>query len=111
MADYDVLVLGSGPGGYVAGIRAGQLGMKAVVIERSEVGGVCLNWGCIPSKALLRNAEVLSLFQHASDFGISVDNLRYDFGKAIDRSREVVKRLTTGISYLLKKNQMFVLYV
>ena len=98
------MVLGSGPGGYVAAIRAGQLGLKTAVVEADEIGGICLNWGCIPSKALLRNAEVLSLFQHAEDFGISVDNLRYDFGKAIDRSREVVKRLTTGVPFLLKKN-------
>ena len=104
MADYNVVVLGSGPGGYVAAIRAGQLGMKTAVVERAELGGVCLNWGCIPSKALLRNAEVLSLFQHAANFGITVDNLRYDFGQAIDRSREVVKRLTQGVGFLLKKN-------
>ena len=105
MPDYDVVVLGSGPGGYVAAIRAGQLGLKPAVVEADEIGGICLNWGCIPSKALLRNAEVLSLFQHAEDFGISVDNLQYDFGKAIDRSREVVKRLTTGVGFLLKKNK------
>ena len=106
MSDYELVVLGSGPGGYVAAIRAGQLGMRTAVVERAEVGGICLNWGCIPSKALLRNAEVLSLFQHAADFGISVDNLRYDFGAAIDRSREVVKRLTSGVAYLLKKNKV-----
>ena len=105
MPDYDVVVLGSGPGGYVAAIRAGQLGLKTAVVEADEIGGICLNWGCIPSKALLRNAEVLSLFQHAEDFGISVDNLQYDFGKAIYRSREVVKRLTTGVGFLLKKNK------
>ena len=106
MSDYDVIVIGSGPGGYVAAIRAGQLGMKTAVVERAEVGGVCLNWGCIPSKALLRNAEVLGLFQRAADFGISVDNLRYDFSAAIDRSRKVVERLTSGVSYLLKKNDV-----
>ena len=106
MSDYDVIVIGSGPGGYVAAIRAAQLGMKTAVVERAEVGGVCLNWGCIPSKALLRNAEVLGLFQRAADFGISVDNLRYDFSAAIDRSRKVVERLTSGVSYLLKKNDV-----
>ena len=106
MSDYELVVLGSGPGGYVAAIRAAQLGMRTAVVERAEVGGICLNWGCIPSKALLRNAEVLSLFQHAADFGISVDNLRYDFGAAIDRSREVVKRLTGGVAFLLKKNKV-----
>ena len=99
-------MLGAGPGGYVAAIRAGQLGMKAAVVERDEVGGICLNWGCIPSKALLRNAEVLNLVRDAKTFGISFDNLRYDFGVAIDRSRQVVKRLTGGVELLLKKNKV-----
>ena len=105
-ADYDVAVLGSGPGGYVAAIRAGQLGMKAVVVERDALGGVCLNWGCIPSKALLRNAEVLNLVQNAGEYGISVERVRPDFGKAIDRSRGVVDRLTRGIAMLLRKNKV-----
>ena len=104
MADFDVVVVGSGPGGYVAAIRAGQLGLRTAIVEKAEVGGVCLNWGCIPSKAILRNAEVASLVQHADDFGISFDNVRYDFSKAIDRSRQVVKRLTSGVAYLLKRN-------
>ena len=89
-AEYDVVIIGGGPGGYVAAIRAGQLGLKTAMVEWDEVGGICLNWGCIPSKALLRNAEVLTLFQRAEEFGISFDNLRYDFGKAISRSRTVV---------------------
>lgn len=105
-SEYDVVVIGAGPGGYVAAIRAGQLGMKAAVVEADEVGGVCLNWGCIPSKALLRNAEVLSLFKRASDFGISYENLSYDFGAAITRSRRVVRRLTTGVKSLLRKNNV-----
>jgi dihydrolipoamide dehydrogenase len=105
-ADYDVVIIGGGPGGYVAAIRAGQLGLKTALVERDEVGGICLNWGCIPSKALLRNAEVLTLFQRAEEFGISFDNLRYDFGKAISRSRTVVKRLTSGVESLLKKNKV-----
>ena len=105
-ADYDVAVLGSGPGGYVAAIRAGQLGMKTVVVERDALGGICLNWGCIPSKALLRNAEVLNLVQNAGDYGISVERVRPDFGKAIDRSRGVVDRLTRGIGMLLRKNHV-----
>ena len=105
-ADYDVAVLGSGPGGYVAAIRAGQLGMKAVVVERDALGGVCLNWGCIPSKALLRNAEVLNLVQNAGAYGINVERVRPDFGKAIDRSRGVVNRLTRGIAMLLRKNKV-----
>ena len=104
LADYDVVVLGSGPGGYVAAIRAGQLGLKTAVVERDALGGICLNWGCIPSKALLRNAEVLSLIQHADEYGISVQTLKPDFGKAIDRSRQVVQRLTRGIAMLLRKN-------
>ena len=86
-ATYDLVVLGTGPGGYVAAIRAGQLGMKTAVVERDALGGICLNWGCIPSKALLRNAEVLNLVQNAGDYGISVERVRPDFGKAIDRSR------------------------
>ena len=105
-ADYDVAVLGSGPGGYVAAIRAGQLGMKAVVVERDALGGVCLNWGCIPSKSLLRNAEVLNLVQNAGAYGINVERVRPDFGKAIDRSRGVVNRLTRGIAMLLRKNKV-----
>ena len=80
--------------------------MKTAIVERDELGGICLNWGCIPSKALLRNAEVLELVKHAGDFGISFDNLQYDFGKAIDRSRQVVRRLTTGVGFLLKKNNV-----
>ena len=105
-AEYDVVVVGAGPGGYVAAIRAGQLGLKTAVVEADEVGGVCLNWGCIPSKSLLRNAEVLSLFKRAAEFGISYDNLSYDFGTAISRSRTVVRRLTTGVKSLLKKNKV-----
>jgi dihydrolipoamide dehydrogenase len=104
LADYDLVILGSGPGGYVAAIRAGQLGMRTAIVERTEVGGVCLNWGCIPTKALIRNAEVVDLFNHASEFGISADNVRFDYSKAVERSRDVVKKLTTGVSFLLDKN-------
>ena len=104
--DFDQVIIGAGPGGYVAAIRAGQLGLKTAIVERDEVGGICLNWGCIPSKALLRNAEILSLFKRADEFGITYDNLQYDFGKAITRSRTVVKRLTSGVSALLKKNKV-----
>ena len=99
-------MLGSGPGGYVAAIRAGQLGMKTVVVERDALGGICLNWGCIPSKALLRNAEVLNLVQNAGEYGIDIERVRPDFGKAIDRSRGVVDRLTRGIAMLLRKNKV-----
>ncbi len=106
MPDYDVAVIGAGPGGYVAAIRAGQLGLKTAVVEQDELGGICLNWGCIPTKALLRNAEVLQLFHRAQDFGISFDNLRYDYGVAIDRSRAVVGTLTRGVATLLRKNKV-----
>ena len=104
MADYDVVVIGAGPGGYVAAIRAAQLGMSAAVIEDDNVGGVCLNWGCIPSKSLLRNAEVLELVKSADEYGISVGDVSFDYGKAIDRSRQVVRRLTGGVGSLLRKN-------
>ena len=104
MADYDVAIIGAGPGGYVAAIRAAQLGMSVAIIEDDNLGGVCLNWGCIPSKVLLRNAEVLELVKRADEFGISVDNLRYDYGKAVERSRSVVRRLTGGVGFLLNKH-------
>ena len=104
MAEYDVVVLGSGPGGYVAAIRAGQLGMKTAVVERDALGGICLNWGCIPSKALLRNAEVLSLIQHSEEYGITIQGVKADFSRAIDRSRRVVERLTRGVATLLRRN-------
>lgn len=106
MADFDLVVLGSGPGGYVAAIRSAQLGMKTAVVEKEAVGGICLNWGCIPSKALLRNAEVINLFNQAEDFGVVVEDLRYDLGKAIDRSRGVVEKLTNGVAFLLRKNKI-----
>ena len=106
MNDYDLAIIGSGPGGYVCAIRAAQLGLKVCIVEKDNVGGVCLNWGCIPSKALLRNAEILDLFQHASSFGITFDNLKSDYGHAIDRSRSIVDQLTRGIASLLRKNQI-----
>lgn len=109
MADCDLVVIGSGPGGYVAAIRAAQLGMKTAVVERGEIGGVCLNWGCIPTKALLRNAELLSLLRRADEFGISFENLRADYGKAVDRSRQAVQRLTRGVASLLRKNKVEVI--
>src|SRR3990172_13059198 len=100
MADaYDLVVIGAGPGGYVAAIRAAQLGMKAAIVEKDDVGGVCLNRGCIPSKALIRNAEVLSLFKRAKEFGISIENLKFDFGVAIERSQKAVERLTKGVEF------------
>lgn len=106
---YDVVVIGGGPGGYVAGIRAGQLGLRAAVVEKAELGGVCLNWGCIPTKALLKNAEVVGYFKDADTWGISFDNLKVDFGVAVKRSRQVVKRLTTGVAALLRKHKVDVI--
>ena len=106
MEKYDLVVVGGGPGGYVASIRASQLGLRAAVVEKEEVGGLCLNWGCIPSKALLRNAEVLQLVQRADEFGISYDNLTFDYAKAVDRSRQVVRRIVGGLKSLLKKNNV-----
>jgi len=106
MSTFDVVIVGGGPGGYVAAIRAGQLGLRTALVEREDIGGVCLNWGCIPTKALLRNAEVLSLIQRAKDFGITVEGVKADYGQAVDRSRRVVKRLTTGVQALLKKNRV-----
>ncbi|MBB24569.1 MAG: dihydrolipoyl dehydrogenase [Geminicoccus sp.] len=108
MADtnFDVVVIGGGPGGYVAAIRAAQLGLKACVVEREYLGGICLNWGCIPTKALLRSAEVGHLIQHAGDFGWSAENISFDLGKIVQRSRKVAKQLSQGVSFLLKKNKV-----
>jgi len=106
MSKYDVVIVGAGPGGYVAAIRAGQLGLSTAIVERENVGGVCLNWGCIPSKSLLKNAEVLSIMKQADKFGITFDNMQYDLGKAMMRSRQVADRLVKGVQYLLKKNKI-----
>lgn len=103
---YDIAIIGGGPGGYVAAIRAAQLGLKTAVIEKDKLGGVCLNWGCIPTKALLKNAEIYNHFKHASEFGISYENLQFDFKKIIKRSRDVALRNSKGVEYLLKKNKI-----
>jgi dihydrolipoamide dehydrogenase len=103
---FDVAILGGGPGGYVAAIRAAQLGLKAVVIERDRLGGICLNWGCIPTKALLKNAEIYTLFKHSADWGISYENLQVDFSKVIKRSRDAASRLSKGVEYLFRKNKV-----
>ena len=105
----DVLVVGGGPGGYVAAIRAAQLGLQVILVEREALGGICLNWGCIPTKALLRNAEVYHLMQHSADFGLHCDNLRVDFGQVIARSRQVAERLSQGVAFLMRKNKIQVL--
>ncbi len=106
MSKYDVAVIGAGPGGYVAAIRCAQLGFKTAVIEKENLGGVCLNWGCIPSKALLKNAEILSYINRSEEFGFYFDNFRADYKVAFDRSRKVVDRNTKGVSYLLRKNNI-----
>jgi len=104
---YDVLVIGSGPGGYVAAIRASQLGMKAGIIEKSELGGICLNWGCIPTKSLLKSAQVYEYMKHASDYGIFIQGTaKPDFSKIIERSRRVAEDTSKGIQFLLKKNKV-----
>ncbi len=105
---FDLAVIGGGPGGYVAAIRAAQLGMNACVIEREHLGGICLNWGCIPTKALLRSSELYHLFNHADEFGLSASNIEFDIEKIIKRSRTVSKRLTGGVGYLMKKNKITV---
>ena len=106
---YDLVIIGGGPGGYVAAIRASQLGLRCALVEREALGGICLNWGCIPSKALLHNASVLNLFRRAGDFGIEYENLHFDYSKAVERSRRVVGRLTKGVEALLKKNRVEVI--
>jgi len=103
---YDVIVIGAGPGGYVAAIRAAQLGLKVVVVEREHLGGICLNWGCIPTKALLRSAEVFHLMHRAKDFGLSADKIGYDLDAVVKRSRGVAKQLASGVGHLLKKNKV-----
>jgi dihydrolipoyl dehydrogenase len=103
---FDVVVVGSGPGGYVGAIRAAQLGLRTAVVEEDRPGGICLNWGCIPTKALLRNAEVLRLFQRAAEFGVSVDNLRADYRVAYQRSRQVADRMAKGVEFLFRKNKI-----
>lgn len=102
----DLCVIGSGPGGYVAAIRASQLGLKTVCVERESLGGVCLNWGCIPTKALLRSAEVLDLCKRASEFGIMAENVAYDFSAIIERSRGITRKISKGVAYLFKKNKV-----
>lgn len=109
MASYDLIVIGSGPGGYVAAIRASQLGLKVGVVERESLGGVCLNWGCIPTKALLKSAQVFEYIQHAKDYGIQVGDSKVDFAGMVKRSREVADGMSKGVQFLFKKNKIDVL--
>ncbi len=108
MSNYDLIVLGSGPGGYVAAIRAAQLGLKVAIVERENLGGICLNWGCIPTKALLRSAEVFHNMKHAAAYGLAADNIRADLDAVVKRSRGVAKQLNQGIAHLMKKNKITV---
>ncbi|MBZ9779126.1 dihydrolipoyl dehydrogenase [Psychroflexus sp. CAK8W] len=109
MSKYDIIVLGSGPGGYVAAIRASQLGFKTAVIEKESLGGICLNWGCIPTKALLKSAQVFEYLNHAEDYGLSVENPDKDFTKVVKRSRSIAEGMSKGVQFLMKKNKIDVI--
>lgn len=106
---YDIIVIGSGPGGYVTAIRASQLGMKVAVIEKAELGGICLNWGCIPTKALLKSANVFEYIKHASDYGFTIGDAKADFGAIVKRSRGVAEKMSGGVTFLMKKNKIDVI--
>ncbi len=103
---FDLVIIGGGPGGYVAAIRAAQLGMKTAVVEREHLGGICLNWGCIPTKALLRSSEINHLLHHLPEFGFAADNVRFDLPAVVKRSRAVARQLASGVGHLLKKNKV-----
>ena len=107
--NFDLAVLGAGPGGYVAAIRAAQLGMAVAVIEREHLGGICLNWGCIPTKALLRTSEIYHTLHHLDEYGLSAKDISYDTKKVIERSRKVAKQLSDGVKFLLRKNKVTVI--
>src|SRR6202522_746678 len=107
---FDVIIIGSGPGGYVCAIRAAQLGFKTAIVERDYLGGICLNWGCIPTKALLRSAEIFHYLQHANDYGLSAGEVTFDPSAVVNRSRAVSKRLNDGVGFLMKKNKVAVIW-
>ena len=109
MKEFNITIIGSGPGGYTAAIRASQLGYKTAIIEKENLGGVCLNWGCIPTKALLKNAELMNSFKHVNEFGINVENVSFDFDKIIARSRKVANISEKGVQFLMKKNKITVI--
>ena len=109
MSNYDIIILGSGPGGYVTAIRASQLGFKTAIVEKESLGGVCLNWGCIPTKALLKSAEVFEYLKHANDYGIQVNEYSHDFDAVVNRSRNVAGGMSKGVNFLMKKNKIEVL--
>ena len=107
--NFDIIIIGSGPGGYVAAIRASQLGFKTAIVEKESLGGICLNWGCIPTKALLKSAQVFEYIQHASDFGISINDYKLNFTDVINRSRDTASNMSKGINFLMKKNKITVI--
>ena len=107
---YDVLIIGGGPGGYVAAIRSAQLGFKTAVVEREHLGGICLNWGCIPTKALLRSAEIFHYMEHAKDYGLAAKEVSFDGAAIVKRSRAVATQLSNGVAFLLKKNKVDVIW-
>src|SRR6201982_285533 len=108
---FDVITIASVPSGYITAIRAAQLGFKTAIVEREYLGGICLNWGCIPTKALLRSAEILHYLQHAKDYGLSAGEVNYDPSAVVKRSRAVSKRLNDGVGFLMKKNKVAVIWV
>src|SRR5918993_489174 len=108
-SNFDIVIIGAGPGGYVAAIRAAQLGLKTAVVEEKYLGGICLNWGCIPTKALLRSAEIYHYMQHAKAYGLTAGQVGFDVASVVKRSRDVSKRLNTGVGFLLKKNKVTVI--
>src|SRR5947209_4223689 len=107
---FDIIIIGSGPGGYVTAIRAAQLGFKTAIVEREYLGGICLNWGCIPTKALLRSAEIFHYMEHAKDYGLSAEKVGYDAAAVVKRSRAVSRRLNDGVGFLMKKNKITVIW-
>jgi dihydrolipoamide dehydrogenase len=107
---FDIVIIGAGPGGYVAAIRAAQLGFKTAIVERDYLGGICLNWGCIPTKALLRSAEVLHYLEHAKDYGLVAEKVGFDAKAVVERSRTVAKRLNEGVAFLMRKNKIAVIW-
>ena len=106
MEKFDIIILGSGPGGYVTAIRASQLGLKTAIVEKESLGGVCLNWGCIPTKALLKSAQVFEYIKHSEEYGISVENFDKNFDNVVARSRNVAKTMSKGVNFLMKKNKI-----
>ena len=107
--NFDIIIIGSGPGGYVAAVRASQLGFKTAIVEKESLGGICLNWGCIPTKALLKSAQVFEYIQHAEDFGINVTKYNLNFVDIINRSRGVANNMSKGIDFLMKKNKITII--